>query len=410
MKKENGMNGIRISFTIAKMPCYGIAHSNGRKTWEVQAYDGFVDCFVPYDYHRQPLCLQAKAEEGDAVDVILLPHRIELYVNGILRDEEWPAGKRVFEIGDAFFSELSFDVKPYEEPKIEVPSVISTFKNAEGWYPGDGVFVGDCMPYVRDGEYHVLYLKDRHHHHSKWGLGGHQWEHISTNDFETWKVHPMAVPITDPDEGSVCTGSWIRDGEKEYLFYTLRKGNRIPAPIKRSVSKDGYHFEKDESFGFTIGEPYSPDCARDPKLVRDANGLFHMFLTTALVKEEKGCLAHLISKDLETWEDTGKPIYIAKDSTQPECPDYFEYGGKYYLVFSLHGKAHYMISDQPFDGFREPSDSIIPCESVPKGAIWDGKIVFSGFRRMGGYAGSMTFKIATANDSGELVYDPPKSN
>ena len=119
MKKENGMNGIRISFTIEKMPCYGIAHSKGRKTWEVQAYDGFVDCFVPYDYHRQPLCLQAKAEEGDAVDVILLPHRIELYVNGILRDEEWPAGKRVFEIGDSFFSELSFDVQPYEEQKMK---------------------------------------------------------------------------------------------------------------------------------------------------------------------------------------------------------------------------------------------------------------------------------------------------
>jgi sucrose-6-phosphate hydrolase SacC (GH32 family) len=218
-------------------------------------------------------------------------------------------------------------------------------------------------------------------------------------------VHPMAVPITDPKEGSVCTGSWIRHGEKEYLFYTIRMGNRQPAPIKRSISTDGYHFEKDEGFGFSLVAPYSADCARDPKVIRDADGVFHMFLTTALVKEEKGCLAHFISSDLENWRDTGAPIYVASDSTQPECPDYFEYGGKYYLIFSLHGKAHYMISEKPFEDFYELEDSIIPCESVPKGAIWGDHIIFTGFRGMGGYAGAMTFRYARALPNGELQFD-----
>jgi hypothetical protein len=349
--------------------------------------------------------LQAEVKVGDSVDVILLPHRIELYIDGVLKDEEWPAGERIFEIGDDFFSELSFEVRPYEEKKIAEPSVISTFKNAEGWYPGNGVFVGDCMPYRRSGEYHVLYLKDRHHHKSKWGLGAHQWEHISTADFKTWHIHPMAVPITDPSEGSICTGSWIKDGDKEYLYYTVRMGRGIPAPIRRSVSNDGYHFEKDMEFGFTVSDQYHKASARDPKVVKCEDGLFHMFLTTSLIEEGKGCLAHYVSRDMEKWEDFGKPIYIAPSTDQPECPDYFKYNGRYYLIFSLKGRAHYMVSDKPFEDFVMPSNPIIPCSSVPKCAEWNGRLVFTGFRGIGGYGGSMTFKAAIADENGELLFE-----
>ena len=129
-----------------------------------------------------------------------------------------------------------------------------------------------------------------------------------------------------------------------------------------------------------------------------------MFLTTALTETGKGCLAHFVSEDMEKWEDVGTPIYVSPTKDQPECPDYFRYKGKYYLVFSLCGKAHYMISEKPFEDFREPENSIIPCESVPKGAEWDGKLIFTGFKRMGGYAGSMTFKAATADENGELIF------
>ena len=215
----------------------------------------------------------------------------------------------------------------------------------------------------------------------------------------------MAVPITDATEGSICTGSWIGNGDKEYLYYTVRMGRGIPAPIRRSVSSDGYHFEKDKGFGFTVSDKYHGASARDPKVIKGEDGLFHMFLTTSLISENKGCLAHYVSKNMETWEDFGEPIYIAPNADQPECPDYFRYNGKYYLIFSLRGKAHYMVSDKPFEGFVMPENPIIPCESVPKGAEWDGKLVFTGFKRMNGYAGSMTFKAATATETGELAFE-----
>lgn len=396
---------IQLNWEITTLPQYFVSHKDGRKTFEAEAFDGVLTVAVVYDYNRSPLVLTGDVSVGDRVKVVLMDHRIELYVGDDLKDEEWPAGNRLFAMGDVFTPAVDVRMSEYTEPKVELPSVVSTFENAEGWHPGGGVFVGDCMPYRKDDEYHVLYLKDRHHHRSKWVLGAHQWEHLSTKDFKTWSVHPMAVPITDPTEGSICTGSWIRNGDTEYLYYTIRRGGDIPAPICRSVSADGYHFEKDANFGFTVSEKYHAASARDPKIVRDKDGLFHMFLTTSLVKEDKGCLAHYVSKDLDNWEECPDPIYVAPDAEQPECPDYFEYAGRYYLIFSIRGAAHYMVSDRPFDGFVMPKDPIIPCASVPKCAEWEGRLVFTGFQPMGGYAGSLTFKAATADENGLLVFE-----
>lgn len=399
------MKNVKITFSVKELPFYCVSHKNGRKTFEVQAFDDLLSVAVQYDYERKPLEMNCPVAIGDRVEIVLLPYRIELYVNGVCKDEEWPAGERLFDLADTFTPDMPMQICEYVPEPKEQPAILSSFENAQGWYPGDGVFVGDCMPYRKDDEYHVLYLKDRHHHRSKWLLGAHQWEHISTKDFKTWYVHPMAVPITDPSEGSICTGSWIRNGSKEYLYYTVRRGKGLPAPICRSVSEDGYHFEKDTSFGFAVSERYDAPSARDPKVVKGEDGLFHMFLTTSLVQENKGCLAHYISADMEKWEDAGEPIYVAPNSDQPECPDYFCYQGKYYLIFSLRSHAHYMVSEQPFSGFVEPENAVIPCASVPKGAPWQDKLIFAGFQAMGGYGGYMTFKAATAIESGELVFE-----
>ncbi|MBQ1956033.1 MAG: hypothetical protein II350_09905 [Clostridia bacterium] len=396
---------VKIAFEFKELPMYLVSINNGRKSLELEAFDGVLTVAVRYDYDRNSLLLKSDVKAGDSAEIILLDHRIELYVNGELKDEEWPTGNRIFEIGDAFIPDANVAVSEVRETTVAAPNVVSTFENAEGWYPGNGVFVGDCMPYRKNDEYHVLYLKDRHHHRSKWGLGAHQWDHISTKDFHTWQVHPMAVPITESWEGSICTGSWIANNGKEYLYYTVRRGKDLPAPICRSVSTDGYHFEKDKDFSFIVSDKYHKASARDPKVVFGEDGLFHMFLTTSLVKENKGCLAHYVSADMETWAEQENPIYVSANADQPECPDYFKYNGKYYLIFSLCGNAHYMISDKPFEDFAMPADPIIPCESVPKGAEWNGRLVFTGFKGLNGYAGSMTFKAARADESGELVFE-----
>jgi len=397
----------QLTFGPLRTNASAVAKRDGKPVLRCSFADGCFDCELLFDFDERPLCLCAEACVGDQVTLVVLPQRIELWVGETLADEEWQAGACLFFPDIPIRSDMQIEITPYAQTQQNAPSVLGTFRNADGWRPDKNVFVGDCMPYTHDGRYHVLYLKDRHHHMSKWGFGAHQWEHISTRNFVDWDIHPMAVEITAPYEGSICTGSWIERNGKQYLFYTVRMADRSPAPILRSVSEDGYHFEKDGSFGFTLPARYDGRNARDPKVILGDDGLYHMFLTTALAHEQKGCLAHFVSNDLTEWNDIGTPIYTGEDETHPECPDYFRYGDWYYLVFSLHGKAHYRYSRTPFDGWKTPKDPIIPCHNVPKAALWNGKVVFTGYRMLKErcYAGTMCFVTATADADGELRFD-----
>ncbi len=364
--------------------------------------NGVVTSNVYYSVNENPLILKGDAKIGDSIKIRFYPYRIELYVNGILFDEEWPYGEALI-INTAEFTSLA---KPFEEENNIVPSIIGTFKNAEGWRPGGTVYVGDCMPYTHENKYHVLYLKDRHNHRSKWGKGAHQWEHISTSDFISWDIHPMAVEIDDPMEGSICTGSFIANEEKKYLYYTVRMSDGSSAPIMRSVSDDGYHFYKDKDFKFYLSDKYTGESARDPKVIKDKDGIYHMFVTTTLISLNKGALVHLTSKDADTWVEEEDPIYISPSTDEPECSDYFEFKGYYYLIFSLCGKGHYLYSQKPFSDWIKPADQYIPCKTVPKAAVFNDKIIFTGYNHIWDnlYAGTMTFKEADVNEKGEMIF------
>ncbi len=356
-------------------------------------YDGAcltLEC--RFTFSDKFLTLEAEAAGGSAVFAVY-PYRLELWVNGVLADEEWPAGEPLFSAAD--FTPAALPRRPDTAGRIEGA--------AEGWRPGGKIFVGDCMPYAYGGRYHVLWLKDRRHHRSKWGLGAHQWEHISTTDFTAWDIHPTAVEIDDPMEGSICTGSFIACGEKQYLYYTVRMADRSPAPISRSVSTDGIHFEKDRSFRLTLSERFHGPSARDPKVVRLADG-FHMFVTTTDLDADRGALAHLVSESGEEWKEAGA-LYLAPDKHQPECPDFFTFGGWNYLVFSIAGTAHYLKS-RSFPDRWEGEGETIPCGRVPKAAVYNGRLIFTGFRAIEGYAGTMTFTEALAEPDGTLTFHP----
>ncbi|MBR3692600.1 MAG: hypothetical protein IKL89_07910 [Clostridia bacterium] len=367
--------------------------------------EGCVTAALLCAHHAEPLRLSAPAAAGTQAIFRLREARAELLCGGRVLDEDWPWGTP-----DLFGAEICGSAELLPAPGEEMPpAVTGCFRQAEGWRPeGHGeVFVGDCMPYADGGRYHVLWLWDRRHHRSKWGRGAHQWAHISTDDLENWQIHPMAVPITEDWEGSICTGSHIRRGDTEYLFYTVRTMDGSPAPLRRSLSRDGYHFEKDGAFSVTLSSRYHGASARDPKVVRDAEGRYHMFVTTSLIPEDRGCLAHLISEDLDSWREID-PVYIAPEGEdQPECSDYFVAGGWYYLVLSHHGRGQYFYSREPFGGWQRAADNTIPCRSVPKMAFFGERIIFTGFAGEDGkYAGTMTFTEAFPREDGSLSFKP----
>ena len=388
-------------FTVVDAACQYRMEQEGNPVLQITFCDGILAMELSYDAVDEPLRLTAEASVGDDVVLAFYPYRVELYRGGELCDEEWPFGNPRFASAQTVVSHAVMEVCDLPTPPVSSGS----FVGAEGWRPGGGVFVGDCMPFVYGDRYHVLYLKDRHHHRSKWGRGAHQWEHISTEDLVHWDIHPMAVAIDDPMEGSICTGSHIYEDGRHYLYYTVRKSDGSPATIERSVSEDGLHYEKDRTFRFTLSENYDRSSARDPKVIRGTDGLAHMFVTTSEKASGNGALAHLVSEDGDHWREIGS-IYVAPDHDQPECSDYFCYRGKYYLIFSHHGRAQYRYSDRPFDGWTVPEHPEIPCSSVPKAGIFGDRILFAGFRGIDGYAGVMTFMEADTDEDGVMRFFP----
>jgi len=71
------------------------------------------------------------------------------------------------------------------------------------WKPEGAYFVGDCMPFWRQGVFHLFYLHDENHHQGLGGLGGHQWAHMSTTDLVHWQQHQLALPIDQEQERSI---------------------------------------------------------------------------------------------------------------------------------------------------------------------------------------------------------------
>ena len=393
---------------------------NGKTALSISLSEGGCTAHVYYTFREEPLVLSAPAKANDQAALILRPHRLELYINGSLADEEWPCGSALLSgsclpSGDFSLTLSETDSEESGKPLAEKKEAITL----EAIYQS-GINLGDCMPFSEgdgttgygDGQYHLFYLYDRHHHRSKWGLGAHQWAHISTQDFKTWYAFPMAIPITESWEGSICTGSVIQCGTSYYAWYAVRMCDGSPAKITAAVSNDLCHFTKSEAC-FTLPSNYDTPSARDPKVI-DMNGTYHMFVTTSLSENGLGCLAHLVSEkmavDSNSWKDAG-PIVICCDKTQPECPDYFCIGNYYYLVYSLDGKARYIYSETPFgeSGWIEPENNIIPCGTVPKSAAINGQRIFSGFvpkSKDAGYAGYALFVKAEQNPDGSLSFQP----
>lgn len=368
-------------------------------------------------------------------------HHAALFVDGLLVDEEWPigalrgAGRGALLLGrrddwsqpSAGFQGLidhaaAWDRGLTEEEILEL-SGGTAGAASRGWHlpgsfdtgtmqysrgPGGGS-VGDCLPFFHDGVYHFYYLLDRRHHRSKAGLGAHQWAHSSSADLVRWTHHPLAIPITEQREGSICTGSMFFDGGTWYAFYATRMPDRSEH-LSLAMSSDGIRFEKTLPNPFASPKPpYKQGPFRDPTVFRDPrSGHFHMLVTAELehpaVPGRGGCLAHLVSADLRTWEQR-EPFLVTGYADQPECSELFSWGEWYYLVFSHFGYAHYRMSHSPFGPWSVPAVDVIdgPLARVMKSASFaGGRRIGTFFVAEGDYAGFAVFRDLVRNPDGTL--------
>ena len=245
---------------------------------------------------------------------------------------------------------------------VNYDPTIQSKENIQYFTPkGNNLFVGDCIPYYHNGTYYLYWLLDSGHHSALNGLGGHQWALSTTKDLIHWTNYPVVIGIDEEWEKSICTGSVAYDGKKFYAFYATRlldKEGKVNEQLSYATCSDAIHFQKQKPNPFYTSAPgYNKRNFRDPKVIIDSSGVFHLLVSSSIEKDysvdsNQGCLVHLTSKDLKTWK-VNDPILTGQRDV-PECPDYFKWNDWYYLLYSQGGNTPYLMSRKPFGPWVEP--------------------------------------------------------
>lgn len=205
--------------------------------------------------------------------------------------------------------------------------------------PRDG-WLGDCIPYFASGAFRIFYLRDQR------DGNGFSWYQLETVDFVTYIEHNEAIARgtnAEPDR-SVWTGSVIERNGLHHLFYTgynpaPHSNHRSPRQaIMHAVSEDLTSFRKiSEHTFYAPSDLYESLDWRDPFVFWNEQENMYWMLVTARLNEgpsnRRGCLALCASTDLNQWT-VHKPFWAPNLYSAMECPELFQIGDWWYLVFS----------------------------------------------------------------------------
>ena len=240
--------------------------------------------------------------------------------------------------------------------------------NALHWRPVSG-YVGDVIPFSHAGRIWLFYLLDQRPDDPTAGLSGMPWALVSTTDFVHYTDHGVVLPGGDRDavDFDCYTGSVIADGDQLHLFYTghnPRRGTPDGAvQVVCHATSDGDPTQWKKQPEHTFGAPpgYLPQDWRDPFVFRPApNEPWQMVLAARHANgldRRCGVVARLTSRDLERWT-LAEPLWEPHRFITQECPDVFEWGGWWYLVYSEFSDAfqtRYRVARRPDGPWRARS-------------------------------------------------------
>lgn len=235
--------------------------------------------------------------------------------------------------------------------------------------PQPGV-IGDCIPYYFAGRYHVFFLCDKRDKDS-YDIGS-AWQHISTTDFVHFEDHGVALEkgtMWEQDH-TVATGCvYTDDAGKHHIFYTginpyMRNDTEREQALLHATSDDLIHWTKHPEQVWAADESlYERHDWRDPFVYKHPqSGRYQMIIaarTRTGAIHGRGCTGLLTSDDLVNWT-VEKPFYAPARYHGHECPDWFQMGDWYYLVFSeytTHTVTRYVMSKSPDGPWTAPDDN-----------------------------------------------------
>lgn len=205
------------------------------------------------------------------------------------------------------------------------------FKPSHGW-------VGDPMPFYKNGKYHIFYLQDTRPAPDTF----HPWYCATTSDLLTYTDEGEMIPCGDKNgpEKALGTGSVFEHNGKYYAFYTGHNGSfgkDYDNPRERillATSTDLKTWSKDPNFVLMAPEGYDRNEFRDPIIIQE-DGKFKMLISARA--DYKGSLraviARFASTDLYNWT-LEEPFYDDNNTAMLECPDVFTMGNYQYIIYS----------------------------------------------------------------------------
>ena len=140
-------------------------------------------------FGKHDICLQFTGVEWSIyVDHRLYDNDFAVGYPSTKGTKSWRTDSTKVETADLYVPALNLK-------EMAVSNTTDTF-NIQFWTPPyHNAWVGDVATLFHKGRYHLFYLFDRRGHASKFGKGGHYFEHLSTTDFKHWTEHNAATPI-----------------------------------------------------------------------------------------------------------------------------------------------------------------------------------------------------------------------
>ncbi len=377
-----------------------------------------------------PVALIGASEWHDVVFRFNGPN-LELFVDGVLVDEEWGYGalhrfEPPFLVGaawhdgelatgfhgqvdhvalweralsDAEIAHLSGGAAAVEQRTVEILGPERPVPHH--WRPrGYNAYAGDCMLLWDGARLHLFYLFDRRHHTSKWNLGAHQYAHLSSADLVHWERHPLAIPLSHTWECAIGTGDFLHHAGRYHAFYTDCGGRcqfedkpHRGSGVFHAVSSDGIRFRKDPAPVVPTTDTGCADCS----IFHDQDsGAFHLLTQE---RSAAGALqvAHYRSTDLAAWQREAKPFLPA--GTMGACPHLFAWNGWYYFAM-----ANRLWRSRALAGpWREQTPPPLAGLNFPKTAPFaGGRLLTAGWIGHAGWGGDLLFRELVQFPDGSL--------
>lgn len=193
------------------------------------------------------------------------------------------------------------------------------------------------------GRYHAFF---QHYPHApKWGQM--HWGHAVSTDLIHWEELPIALypDMEYENDGGCFSGSAIEKDGRLYLFYTS-VSHELKQTQSLAYSDDGVHFTKYPGNPVIRQNPLGYPDFRDPKVIC-VDGTYYMVVGTG--NEASGKVLLFTSGDLLAWDYMGVLFEGEEYAGCIECPDFFQLGSAYVLMFSKMNEkersTHFIVGD-----------------------------------------------------------------